>query len=132
MRNALRFALFAAVIVSVSGCRFKGYESFSKATSDRVEESKKIDFGESYSSNHPERKEWGKYSGGGIAEANGGLNSQTRYGLGAQKDGKVMPSFDQPAKGTGQQPGEAPNAAADGHGQTNAPAFQPEPGSAVH
>lgn len=129
MRNALRFTLFAAVIVSVAGCRFKGYESFSKATSDRAEESKAIDFGESAKS--AERREWGKYSGGGIAMANGGLNAQTRYGLGAQKDGKVMPGFDQPAKGTGQQPGEYPNAASDGHAQTNAPAFQPAPGSAI-
>jgi hypothetical protein len=130
MRNALRFALLAAVLVSVAGCRFKGFESFSKATSSRGEESKEFNFGESAKANDP-RREWGKYSGGGIAEANGGLNTQTRYGLGAQKDGKVMQGFDQPTKGTGQLPGEYSGGSAAGHGQSNAPAFQPEPGSAI-
>lgn len=126
MRNAFRFALFAAVMVSAAGCRFKGYEGFSKATSYAPESP--TNFGESAKADSPQR-EWGKYSGGGIAEANGGLNSATRYGLGAQKDGKVLAGFDQPAKGTGQAKGEYPNAAAAGHAQTNAPAFQPEPGA---
>ena len=117
MRTAFRLACLAAVAVSVTGCRFKGYESFSKATDP------------SWSGSPVTAKFGDPYGNGGTADASGGLNPSTRYGLGAQKGGKILPGFDEPSKGSGTQPGEYPNVAAEGHAQTNAPAYQPKPGS---
>ena len=112
MRTLVRLALLAAVAASVVGCRFKGYESFEAATSPME---------------YKYPKKGDPYGNGGIADASGGLNPKTRYGLGAQENGPILPGYDQPQKGTGQQPGEYPNVAAAGHAQTNAPAFQPSP-----
>lgn len=113
MRTVVRFALLATVVASVSGCRFKGYESFSSSTTPMTYDYTKV--------------KGDPYGSGGTADASGGLNPQTRYGLGAQKGGKTATDFDQPQKGTGQQAGEYPNVAAAGHAQTNAPSFQPSP-----
>ncbi len=126
MRPAFRLALLAAVVASASGCRFKGYESFRSATTPRPDFYKDRQFGESAPKDSV-AADWGKYSNGGIADASGGLNPQTRYGTGARQTGSVLPGYDQPQKGSGQQKGEYPNAAAPGYGQTNAPAFQPSP-----
>ena len=114
MRSALRLALLAALGTSVVGCRFKGYESFSSATTPRPDL-------------HVYPKAGDPYGGQGLADATGGLNPGTRYGLGAKANGDVRPGYDQPQKGSGQQAGEYPNVAAAGHAQTNAPSFQPSP-----
>ena len=119
MRTALRFAVLAAVLVSVAGCRFKGYEAFSKATTPGLG-----------GGPYPTATHFGDpYGNGGTADASGGLKPNTRYGLGAQPGGKILPGYDEPSKGSGNQPGELPNVATEGHAQTNAPAFQPKPGS---
>lgn len=114
MRPALRLALLAAVAASVVGCRFKGYESFSSATTPRPE-----------SFDYP--KPGDPYGSKGLADPTGGLIPGTRYGLGAKANGNVRPGYDQPQKGSGQQEGEYPNVALAGHAQTNAPSFQPSP-----
>ncbi len=69
------------------------------------------------------------YAFGGVGAANGGLKPQTNYGVGSDphSPSHVNASFDQPAKGSGQQPGEYPNVAAPGAGQENGPALQPKP-----
>ena len=130
MRPALRLALLAAVVASASGCRFKGVEAFASATTPRIEEAKMRDFGES--SKDADKARWGMYSNGGVADATGGLNPRTRYGLGAKPDGVVLPSYDQAQKGSGQNRGEYPNAASAGHAQSNAPSFQPTPSEVGH
>lgn len=114
MRHALRLALLAAVAVSVVGCRFKGYESFSASTTLQPE-----------ANTYP--KQGDPYGDDGVADPTGGLEPRTRYGLGASANGTVRPGYDQAQKGSGQQPGEYPNASAEGHAQTNAPSFQPSP-----
>lgn len=114
MRTAVRLALFATVALSAVGCRFKGYEGFVEATTPR-----------------PDLYEYPKhsdpYGDGGVADATGGLDPRVQYGKGAQDKGTVMPGYDQPAKGSGQMPGEYPNVAQSGHVQSNAPSFQPSP-----
>jgi hypothetical protein len=69
------------------------------------------------------------YSFGGVGEATGGLKPQTNYGAGSDPNSPapVNGAFDQPEYGSGQQPGEAPNVAAPGHGQDNGPSLQPRP-----
>lgn len=124
MRSAVRLVLFAAVAASAVGCRFKGYEAFSASTTPRPE---LYDY-----SNGKTNTLHSTYGNGGIADASGGLNPQTRYGLGANPNGTLDPKlaaggYDQPQKGSGQQEGEYPNVAKGGHAQSNAPAFQPSP-----
>lgn len=114
MRLALRLALLAAVAASVVGCRFKGYEAFSSATTPRPDL-------------HTYPKAGDPYGDEGLADSTGGLNPATRYGKGAKPVGTVVPGYDQPQKGSGQQMGEYPNVAAAGHAQSNAPSFQPSP-----
>jgi hypothetical protein len=114
MRNALRLAFLAAVVASLSGCRFKGYESFSSVTTPMPEV-------------YQTPKKGDPYGYGGVADATGGLDPKTRYGQGSNNAGTVRPGYDQPQKGSGNQPGEYPNVAAPGHAQTNAPAYQPSP-----
>jgi hypothetical protein len=114
MRTALRFALLAAVSASVVGCRNEGWEGFAKATSPNPIDYSKV--------------KGDPYGYGGVADATGGLNAATRYGQGARAGGAVLPGYDQPSKGSGQQRGESPNVATPGHVRTNAPAFQPSPG----
>lgn len=119
MRSAFRFALLAAVAVSAVGCRFKGYEGFNAATSPSPAS---YDYTSGQSN-----KLHDSFGEAGVADSTGGLRPGTRYGKGAVAEGKPMPGYDQPQKGSGQQRGEYPNVAAAGHGQTNAPAFQPSP-----
>ncbi len=119
MRNlSVIFAAVASVIL-VSGCRFKGVESFEKATTP-------VDYAKQNVENGVKGD---PYANGGIAYASAGKKTHTRYGLGAdaQSTGKVDPMLDRPAKGSGQQPGEQGGEAAAGHGQSNAPANQPGP-----
>lgn len=119
MRTAVRFAFLAAVAVSATGCRFKGYEAFRQSTTPGIG-----------GGPYPTDTNFGDpYGNGGTADASGGLNPGTRYGEGAQANGKVVPGYDEPSKGSGNQPGEYPNVALEGHAQTNAPAFQPKPGN---
>lgn len=113
MRNALRLAFLAAVVASLSGCRFKGYESFRSATTPNPIDYSKV--------------KGDPYGYGGIADATGGLDPKTHYGEGSKESGTVRPGYDQPQKGSGNQSGEYPNVAAPGHAQTNAPAYQPSP-----
>lgn len=114
MRNVARLALLAAVAASVFGCRFKGYEAFATATTPRPDL-------------YQYPKAGDRYSNGGIADASGGLDPATRYGLGSRNAGTVRPGYDQAQKGSGQQDGEYPNIASAGHAQSNAPSFQPSP-----
>jgi hypothetical protein len=72
-----------------------------------------------------------KYAYAGAAGASGGTKPDTQYGDTARGTrGKLNPSFDQPAKGVGQQPGEYPVEANVGFGHSNAPANQPSPNQA--
>lgn len=118
MRTALRLALLTAVVASLTGCRFKGYEGFSAATTPGLGEARGS-FGD-------------PYGNGGIADASGGLKPATSYGRGAQAKGAVRPGYDQPQKGSGQARGEYPNVGTPGHAQTNAPSFQPSPSDVGH
>ncbi len=99
----------------LSGCRWKGYESFSSATTP-----------------HPPVGTWkgDPYASGGSADATGGVNAKTTYGKGARSGPGVVanPNYDQPAKGTGLQPGENNGKAKEGHANSNAPALQDQPG----
>lgn len=116
MRSRLSIVAVLLLGVAVSGCRFKGAESFNTSVSPYGEPAQKGD----------------DYTYGGIADANGGQKVRASYSKGApafDANGKVDPSYDQPAKGTGQHPGEYPNTARAGYGNVNAPAFQPLPGS---
>ena len=115
-RNWVILATLTGVLM-VSGCRFKGVESFEKATTpvDYAQQSKDV--------------QGDPYANGGIAYASAGKRIHTRYGTGANLSStdKVDPKMDQPAKGTGQQAGELGSDAAAGHGQSNAPANQGGP-----
>lgn len=111
MRSIVRLAALALLAVAMTGCRFKGYESFTAATSPNTAPAQRGDV----------------YGNGGTADASGGLTEDVQYGRGASAAGTVKPSYDQPQKGSGNLPGEYPNVASSGHAQTNAPAFQPSP-----
>lgn len=105
------FAL-GLLCLSFAGCRFKGPESFVQATTP----------------NPPTNWAGDAYSWGGIADATGGLQDQVQYGTGARKGAGVFPSYDDPAKGTGLQPGEIPGENVPWWAGQNAPAWQPRPG----
>ena len=110
--DVVKFAALAGMIL-ISGCRFKGIESFETATTP-VEYSKVV---------HD------KYGSGGIAYASAGTKVETRYGIGSNPNSpdKVDSKLDRPAKGSGQQPGEEGGDAAAGYGKSNSPANQPAP-----
>jgi hypothetical protein len=113
LRKLSALSLFAVLLVG--GCRFKGAESFSTATTPQA----------------PGNPAWGgdPYASGGIAEATGGLNTDTQYseGSGADNGEKIDPTYNRPGYGSGQRPGEAGSYASPGHGTSNAPAFQASP-----
>jgi hypothetical protein len=113
-KNWVILASLSAVLM-VSGCRFKGVEGFEKATTP-------VDYVQQNKENNVQGD---PYANGGIAYASAGKRVHTRYGTGANMGStdKIDPKMDQPAKGTGQQPGEL-GGDADGHGQSNAPANQ--------
>lgn len=107
--------LVIAILAACSfGCRFKSWESFESATTPA-----------------PRASEWKGDEGsfGGIPEATGGLKTQTSYGYGARAgmNNQLNASYDQPAKGSGQQAGENTVEAAAGYGKVNGPAFQSSP-----
>ena len=110
----VRWLLPAALLaLTVTGCRFKSWESFEAATTP----------------NPPGEWKGDKYTNAGLADSSGGQKTDVPYSEGASTSvvGKLDPKFDQPAKGSGLRPGEAPAAAKAGHGHTNAPSFQPGP-----
>ncbi len=98
-------------MLCASGCHFKSPDSFISATT-------KADF------KSPVKGD--KYGNGGIADATGGTKDATQYGAGAKKGpGTVMNvDRDQPAKGSGTQPGENPGAS-----HSNGPVNQGDPSS---
>ncbi len=119
MRISLVIAACLTGIICLTGCRFKGVESFEKSTTP-------VDFAKQNAENGVKGD---PYANGGIAYASAGRRVHTRYGTGADVNstGKVDVRLDRPAKGTGQQPGELGTDAAPGNGKSNAPANQPSP-----
>jgi hypothetical protein len=117
MRNELlKFAGLAVLAFAIGGCRIKSWESYESATTP----------------NPPGTWKGDEYAWGGVADATGGLKPQVQYNEGARSTptGKLDPTYDQPMKGTGLNPGDYNTTALPGHGNTNAPAFQGTPGSA--
>ena len=124
--NKAKLVGFALLGLAAIGCRSDGVDSFVSATTP----------------NPPiGAAEWkgDHYTSSGVAEASGGTLAKTQYGNvypheEGQRGGtrpaaaKLNPSFDQPAKGTGNQPGEYPVESNPGTGHSNAPANQPLPG----
>jgi hypothetical protein len=127
MRNGLVRILVLTSLFAVAGCtesglRFKGGEAFMSTTTP-------VD----YKANREKPTAWqgDPYAFGGSANASGGLKTGTSYGAGARSDApeRLNPAYDQPQKGSGQNPGEYTNQGAPGHGVTNAPSLQPQPES---
>jgi hypothetical protein len=122
MRNGFGKSVFGLLILAgaLGGCRFKGGESFLAVTTPMPEHK-----------GHLGTADWkgDPYAAGGIAEASGGTVILKTYGKGARSNvpGKLDTSFDQPAKGSGQQPGEFTNEARGGFGKSNAPGLQASP-----
>ena len=117
LKSSAYAVIFAVAGLAVlSGCRFKGVEGFRAATTP-------VDYKDGQGD---------PYTKGGIADATGGVVTGAQYGTGARKNpmGTLNPKLDQPAKGSGQEPGEQSQAASAGHGNSNAPSSQPLPGSA--
>lgn len=103
-------------LLMLGGCRFKGGESFASATTP----------------NPVKTSDWkDPYASGGLGDATGGLQPKTRYSVGAKTTGtgSVDASYNQPAYGTGNQPGENTGHSASVLGRTNAPAQQDPPGA---
>jgi hypothetical protein len=122
MRQFIRLLPLLLIAPAVTGCRYKGWESFYSATTSQAKRE----------AEYPTLN--GKIRGnpagfGSLAGANGGLLTKTNYGAGADANSSasVNPAFDQPEKGSGQQAGEYPNEAAAGYAQDNGPALQPQP-----
>src|SRR5579862_3317643 len=119
MRFSGKLVLLGLAVFALGGCRYKGWESFMSATTPNLPAS------------HPAGRvvSGDAYAYGGVGLANGGLKPQTNYGLGSDPNSTapVNPKFDQPEKGSGQQPGEYPNVGAPGAGQENGPGLQPRP-----
>jgi hypothetical protein len=122
MRASFRLGLLVLIAIPLSGCRYKGWESFTSATN--------LQPGLGQPTNPSRVVPGDPYAFGGIGAANGGLKPTTNYGLGADRNSPapVNPKFDQPEMGSGQQPGELSNKAVPGARETNAPAMQPQPG----
>lgn len=99
--------LLATLVLMLSGCRIKGIESFQSATEPVKSQ---------------EKYQGDKYSNGGIADATGGVKTETSYNAGAKTGAaaKLNSEYDAPTKGTGQIPGENP-----GIGIGNGPVMQP-------
>jgi hypothetical protein len=120
MRNGFgKVAIGLCAVMTLGGCRFKGGESFMSATTPMPE-----------GKGHLGTAAWkgDPYTNGGIGEANGGLKPGTNYGKDSRvTNAPVNPAFDQPAKGSGSQPGEYTNAAASGFGRSNGPGLQASP-----
>jgi hypothetical protein len=116
LSTSSKFAIVLLAAALLGGCRFKGWESFSSAVS--VPDAPRTLPGDPGAS-------------GGIAMATGGHDTVTRYGEGARKDvtAPLSPSYDQPAKGSGQQPGEGTIEAAPGYAHENGPSMQNLPGA---
>jgi hypothetical protein len=117
MRNGFGKVFVGLLALSaLGGCRSKGIESFTSASTPVPPLG---------------GAEWGgdPYAKGGIAEASGGTQPQTNYGKGARAGGaaNVDPVYDQPAKGSGSQPGEFTSEARGGFGKSNGPGLQPSP-----
>lgn len=123
MRNGFGKLVLGVMVAGfvLSGCRFKGVESFLTSTTPQPP------IGQSN-----ETWKGDEYARGGIAEASGGLNAETNYGKGARANttAPVVPSYDQPAKGIGGQAPEYPVQAGPGYGHSNGPALQNSPSDA--
>ncbi len=111
-----RLAILACALVVLSGCRFKGGESFASATAPT---GKPVE-GQTNSD---------KYGSAGLADATGGLKPKTHYAEGERSgtNDKLDPILNQAANGSGQQPGENGAGAAPGFGNNNSPASQAHP-----
>lgn len=97
-----RIAILGLVLgLFLTGCRSKAAESFISATTPHEEKPRYMG---------------DKGSNGGMGGANSG--TKLAYESGARAKGTVS-AYDDPAKGTGQQPGENPSA-----GGPNGPAMQ--------
>ncbi|CAN5581227.1 hypothetical protein BH11ARM2_BH11ARM2_37840 [soil metagenome] len=110
-----RWSLVALGLLALGGCRLKSWESFSAAV-EPVPQGP-------YKGN--------EYQSSGLAEATGGIKPEVRYTEGAKNDQEsgFASTTDQPAKGSGQHPGELPNVARPGYGMENGPALQNGPSS---
>ncbi|MEZ0327047.1 MAG: hypothetical protein ACAH95_14200 [Fimbriimonas sp.] len=114
-----KVAVGVLAAMMLGGCRFKGAEGFMAATTPMPD-------GQGHLGEAPWKGD--PYTEGGIGDANGGLHPQTNYGKGSTiTSGAVNPAFDQPAKGSGSQPGEYTNEAASGFGKSNGPGLQSSP-----
>ncbi|HSI73927.1 MAG TPA: hypothetical protein VK934_12190 [Fimbriimonas sp.] len=117
MRNGFGKVFVGLLALSaLGGCRSKGLESFNSATTPVPPLG---------------GAKWGgdPYTAGGIAEASGGTIAATNYGKGARPNtaANVDPVYDQPAKGSGSQPGEFTGEARGGFGRSNGPGLQASP-----
>ncbi len=110
-----RLAPLGLLALSLTGCRLKGPESFLASTTPHPVEMHQSWYGD-------------QWSYGGIGVASGGRDARAQYGRGARRGGSVNPSYDQPAKGTGLQPGEVPAENKPWWATQNAPAWQPGAG----
>ena len=119
----MRKLAFAAVLAGcfLGGCRWKGAESFLTATTPQEPIG-----GKGQWSGDP-------YAKSSVAEASGGTITTSNYGKGARTgtNAPLVPSYDQPAKGSGQQPGEFTVEAGPGYGKVNGPAMQASPSEAA-
>ncbi|RYG48374.1 hypothetical protein EON79_04635 [bacterium] len=107
-----RLLLLALALVALGGCRFKSWESFSSA-----QEHSPYDITATHVGN--------PYQSAGLANETSGRNVEVSYTKGARNEQTSdFSSIDQPAKGSGQHPGDLPNVAKPGHGQQNGPAVQ--------
>jgi hypothetical protein len=114
LRMRARSLVAVLGLVMLGGCRFKSWESFETATTPSV------------------AGEWqgDEYASGGIANASGGTQPKTHYGLGAKtQGGKLEGKYDQPMMGAGLRPGEYNGSALPGTSRSNAPIMQGEPGT---
>ncbi len=114
-----KVAIGLLAVMMLGGCRFKGAEAFLAATTPMPD-----------GKGHLGTADWSgdEYALGGIADATGGLQPGTNYGKGAMAtSAPVNAAFDQPAKGSGSQPGEYTNEASSGFGKSNGPGMQPAP-----
>ncbi|RYG34820.1 hypothetical protein EON81_14505 [bacterium] len=108
-----RFLLLALALVALGGCRFKSWESFTSA--------------QDHDPKYSVESTWvgNEYQSAGLANETSGRNTTVNYTKGAKNDQTSgFISIDQPAKGSGQHPGNLPNVARAGHGLSNGPAMQ--------
>lgn len=127
MQNKAKLLGLTLFAFAAIGCRSDGVDSFVSATTPVAPlESEGQWTGDPYTAS-------------GVALASGGTEPNAQYGnvvgqpnaRGGSRPypGPLNPSFDQPAKGVGNQPGEYPVEANPGTGHSNAPANQPLPGA---